>query len=547
MTDPAFPTASFAPFDCTDLPAPRDPARAFEVLCKVAPAGIWQTDADGGATFANRHFFELTGLETNRWKGPEWAKALHPGDRDRVWESWHRAVENRTNFRDTWRWLHADGRIVWVETLAAPDIGEDGEVKGFVGINIDITSMKDGEEELRSARIRAENATRAKSTFLANMSHEIRTPMNGVLGFTELMLAGDLPPNQRRYAQMIADSGQAMMQLLNDILDMAKIEAGQLDLHVGPVELGHKLRRCLQLIEGIAERKGLKLTLDIDPALPSSFETDPLRFRQIVFNLLGNAAKFTESGEVRLSARRVDDGRGIAIAVSDTGSGIAPQQQDHIFQQFTQADGTIARKYGGTGLGLAITRQLVDMLDGSIVLQSELGVGSTFTVTLPLRERDRLQLVECEPADADAVMDARSSEHQKPNRVLVAEDHDINQMLILGMLEQCGFAADLAENGEQAVDMALSARDAGAPYDIVLMDVQMPVLNGLDAARQLRSAGVTEQDLPILALTANCYADDIASCLAAGMQGHLPKPLKMAQLVEALSRHLVSGDHAKAA
>ena len=547
MNDPAIETSNVTPLGGAQLPSPRDPARAFEVLCDVAPAGIWQTDVHGGATFANKHFFELTGLTGDNWAGPAWANALHPDDADRVWDSWHKAVEERTNFRGTYRWLHPNGRVVWVETLAAPDIGDDGEIKGFVGINIDITSMKEGEEELRRARKKAEDATKAKSAFLANMSHEIRTPMNGVLGFTELMLAGDLSPTQRRYAQTIADSGQAMMQLLNDILDMAKIEAGQLDLHVGPVELGHKLRRCLQLIEGIAQTKGLKLLLDIDPALPSTIETDPLRFRQIVFNLLGNAAKFTSAGEIRLSAKSVDDGQAIAVTVSDTGPGINEEQQEHIFHQFTQADATIARQYGGSGLGLAITSQLVEMLDGTITLQSEVGTGSDFTVIFPLSRETREDAPPERTTNIKQPRPARALPAAPLQRVLVAEDHDINQMLILGMLEQCGIEADLAPDGQEALELAVRASAEGRPYRLVLMDVQMPVMNGLDAARALRRHGFTERALPIIALTANCYPDDIAACLDAGMQGHLPKPIKLSHLVDVLTPYLAMGAAARAA
>ncbi|MGB3753364.1 MAG: ATP-binding protein [Parerythrobacter sp.] len=515
-----------------------DPARAFQVLADVAPAGIWQTNAAGDATYVNEHFLELTGMRNDEWRGPQWADAIHPDDRDRVFGAWIAAVEARRNFRETWRWKRPDDSIIWVDTIGAPDIDEGGTVLGFVGINIDITATKAVEAKLRKARQRAEDATKAKSAFLANMSHEIRTPMNGVLGFADLMLAGELSESQRGYAQMIADSGQAMMQLLNDILDMAKIEAGQMELRSAPVELAHKLRTSLRLIEAVAQKKGLALELDVDPALPGTVTTDPLRLRQIVFNLLGNAAKFTEAGTIKLSARSIGGGARMALAVSDTGRGIAPDKQAAIFQQFAQEDGTIARKYGGTGLGLAITSQLVELMGGTIALDSVPGEGSTFTVELPLAlSTDRVAGDTAPAMPASPTAPAPSGP-----RVLVAEDHDINQMLILAMLEQSGIAADLAQNGEEAVAMVAAAWAEGRPYALALMDVQMPVMDGLEATRRIRAAGVAAgrnaaEIMPIVALTANCYEDDIAACRAAGMQHHLAKPVTLEALAEAVATY----------
>ncbi len=515
-----------------------DPARAFQVLADVAPAGIWQTDPAGEATFVNETFLQLAGLKKGEWEGPDWVKAVHPEDLERVFGAWMQAVENRTNFRAIWRWLHADGSVVWVETIGAPDVDEQGDVCGFVGINVDITQTKQIEAELRAARQKAEDATRAKSAFLANMSHEIRTPMNGVLGFTDLMLAGDLSHTQRGYAQLIADSGQAMMQLLNDILDMAKIEAGQMDMHYSRIELAHKLKTCLRLVEAVAHKKGLRLVLDIAPDLPTTITTDPLRLRQVIFNLLGNAAKFTEYGSISLTAKLADDGNGVIVAVTDTGSGIPEEKHDAIFHQFMQSDITIARKYGGSGLGLAITGQLVTMLGGTISLDSEVGRGSTFSVHLPLvpdqaTSSGAHQVVPRLEAAGDPAQPSSSLA-----RILVVEDHDINQLLIMTMLEELELEADLAENGQEALDKISAAGDAGCSYALVLMDIQMPVLDGMQTARRIRHSGIEEEELPIVALTANCYAEDIAACLQAGMQGHLAKPVKVSALSKTIARHM---------
>ncbi|WP_267393498.1 MULTISPECIES: PAS domain S-box protein [unclassified Sphingomonas] len=427
------------------------------------------------------------------------------------------------------RMKHADGDIRWIE-VASRVTPYEGETR-IISVSRDASRQVAAELALHEARAAAEAAARAKSSFLANMSHEIRTPMNGVVGFTDLLLAGDLNPEQRRQTELIADSGKAMMRLLNDILDLSKVEAGQMKMAAEPFDMLHALRACMKLVAPAAQRKGLALHCHLADDLPPMVVGDGLRLRQIVLNLLGNATKFTDHGSITLSAAR--QGEGVLIEVADTGIGIAPDRQAAIFQEFVQAERMTAAKYGGTGLGLAISSQLASLMGGELRLTSEAGVGTSFFLSLPLLAH-RAAATHASPAD-----EAPAGAGERPchsRRILVAEDHDVNQLLIKAMLDRLGYRSDLAVDGRQAVAMVHAAGVAGDPYGIVLMDMQMPDVDGLEAARQIRGDGFAAAALPIVALSANAYADDVAACLDAGMQSHLAKPFTIDGLRATLER-----------
>jgi two-component system sensor histidine kinase/response regulator len=396
----------------------------------------------------------------------------------------------------------------------------------------DVSAQKESEDTLRRARDAALSATEMKSQFVANVSHEIRTPMNGIMGMTQLLQATPLAPRQKDYADAISRSANALMTVINDLLDFSKIEAGRLTLEDISFDLGTLLRDILELYVPRADAKQLALRLERSDALPSWVHGDPLRIRQILLNLLDNAIKFTSQGEVRLLVEPAQGSPGqIRFSVRDTGQGMSPEVQAKVFQAFSQADGSVSRKFGGTGLGLTICRQLAELMGGSLTLESTPGVGSTFHLTLPLPAAKPVQQT---PAGAEPVL-------RFPGvRVLVAEDNQVNQKLMRYMLENLGCDTLLAEDGKLAYERLLQERQAQRPLDLVLMDVQMPEWDGLTATQAIR-AWEQEQDLPrlpILALTANAMSGFAETCHQAGMDDVLTKPLREEDLTSTLARWL---------
>jgi signal transduction histidine kinase/ActR/RegA family two-component response regulator len=381
---------------------------------------------------------------------------------------------------------------------------------------------------LQIAKEEALGASRAKSEFLANMSHEIRTPMNGVIGMTTLLLESPLTSTQREYLKTIRASGEALLALINDILDFSKMESGKVEIERAPFELAAVIRESLDIIAPLAVQQGLALRHSIAPGTPEALTGDAARTRQVLVNLLGNAVKFTARGEVRvsLSARPLEDGRWEAcFAVSDTGIGIAPEDLSRLFIAFHQLEGSLARRHGGSGLGLAISKRLTELMGGTIWAESTVGQGSTFHFTLvgeaaaaPRRRPDSSQ-----GADHDLA-------RRHPLTILLAEDHPVNQQVMLVLLSYLGYRADLACNGQEVLDALAHRR-----YDVVLMDVQMPEMDGLEATRRIRQELPGDRQPRILAMTAHVLAGDRERCLAAGMDDFLGKPIQVADLEAALA------------
>jgi CheY-like chemotaxis protein/anti-sigma regulatory factor (Ser/Thr protein kinase) len=352
------------------------------------------------------------------------------------------------------------------------------------------------------------------------MSHEIRTPLNGVIGMADLLRTTTLSPAQREQVDTIHDSGRILLTLLNDILDLSRIEAGKLELEKRSFDLRHAARSLTDLWSQAAAAKGLKFDCEIADNVPDMVVGDEVRLRQVLGNLLSNAVKFTESGRVGLRISRADAIGGIRCEVTDTGPGIEPDAQSRLFEKFSQGDASVTRRHGGTGLGLAISRQLAELMGGNLTMTSRAGSGSQFTATF------RLELVtEVPAASVPHVPTPRSSGLD----ILVAEDNAINRKLIALMLEALGHKCTFAENGEQAVSAA-----AGGSFDVIFMDVQMPVLDGLGATKQIRALTTPVAKTPIVAVTANAMSGDKEKYMAAGMDNYLSKPLSLQSLMKLL-------------
>ncbi|HEX6703243.1 MAG TPA: ATP-binding protein [Albitalea sp.] len=446
------------------------------------------------------------------------APALLPDSSEAERQAW---VERRMA-------IHASGNGMYEQELAHGMVVHAIERRtpdgGVVSVTRDITAA---ERALSRAKAAAEAANESKSQFLAAMSHEIRTPLNGVLGMNGLLLNTALTPEQRRFAELIRSSGQTLLTVINDILDLAKIEAGRMELEIVEFDPGATLDEVASLLSVRAQAKGLTMQLKGANDLPGALRGDPSRLRQVLFNLIGNALKFTERGSVDIDVthRPVGDDRiELTIAVRDTGIGIAPDAMPKLFDRFMQADATTARRYGGTGLGLAISREIVDLMGGRIEVDSAVGVGSTFRVVVPMARGDAERL-----AAAESTLHAASE--MGGLRILVAEDNGVNQILIKAILDQMGHYSDIVANGIEAVRQVQAGH-----YDLVLMDIQMPEMDGEAATRAIRSLENGVSGIPIIAMTANAMVEHREAYLASGMDDYVSKPISSKALAAAIAR-----------
>ena len=516
-----------------------------------AELGTWDWNIKTGVAIFDKRWFQMLGYEADELPslGSTFFDLLHPDDKQRVGRSIAAHCANQEKvFQEDIRMRCHDGSYKWIYTRGKVfEYDFDGSPVRMVGTHLDIHGKKTKEEQLsryvdeleraqqqlreqgaalHREKLRAEQASEAKSSFLANMSHEIRTPMNGVLGMAELLLQTPLDNEQSALLSDVIDSASSLLSVINDVLDFSKIEAGRLELIPEPFDPRTLVRRISSIFHRTAAQRQLTLDILVSSAVPRSLLGDASRIQQILVNLVGNGTKFTPAGGNICVCMEYASGS-LKIAVHDTGIGISAEAQKQIFEPFVQADSSITRRFGGSGLGLAIIGRLVKLMDGSIDVQSEPGKGSTFTLHIP-----------CAPCEAETLeLSAAGGTDLPPDatvhsaRILVAEDNVVNQRLIIRLLEQAGHQVTVVGSGSEAV-----AAHAADQFDLILMDIQMPDMDGVRASELIRS-GTNRPTVPIIALTANAFEGDREKYLSSGMSGYVAKPINREELLRLVQRH----------
>jgi PAS domain S-box-containing protein len=527
--------------------AVRNSEEKFRQLAENVREVFWMLNADGTEVLYISPAYEKVWGRTcqSLYEDPmSWMEAILPEDLEQARLLFERQMQGYSGSSE-YRIRKPDGVERWVRDRAFPVRDQAGQLIRVAGIADDITERKRHEEELVRAREAADAANQAKSTFLANMSHEIRTPMNGIVGMLQLLSETDLTPRQQRYAEVAQASGQTLLSLINDILDLSKIEARRVTLEILDFNLRAAVQDVIESLRPQANAKWLAFGWRVTAETPDLLRGDPQRLRQVLVNLLSNAVKFTQRGSVTLEVRLRSQEQGkatIHFAIVDTGIGIRPEQAPALFSPFVQADSSTTRKYGGTGLGLAISKQLVELMGGQIGVDSRPGHGSTFWFTAALgtpptsaslaeaagqalSPANRAPGWGCFVASPKAVVPGRQA------RILVAEDNPTNQLVIRAQLEKLGCQASTVANGAEA----LEALRQGT-YDLVLMDGQMPIMDGYEATRQIRES--SHAGIPIIAVTAHAMAGDRDKCIRAGMNDYLAKPVELDRLADMLAKWL---------
>ncbi|MBI4872497.1 MAG: PAS domain S-box protein [Candidatus Riflebacteria bacterium] len=505
----------------------RESEARLRALAEALPQIVWTGSADGSIEWFNQHWYEYTGAPQGVGEGWSWDRVTHPDDLPRTVTAWQAACERGGLFQNELRLRGRDGRYRWFLVRAWPLRDAGGKVLRWFGTNTDV-------QEMKAARAAAEAANEAKSRFLANMSHELRTPMNAILGMIDVALPRATDPIMRDCLQTAKGSADLLLTVLNDLLDSASIESGKLRLEPAAFSLRRMLDQIFRVLSAPAEQKGLTFRCRVSEGTPDAVLGDRTRLQQVLLNLTGNAIKFTERGEVELCLRatRQDGHTDLEFAVRDTGIGLPPADQERLFQPFGQADASRTRRFGGTGLGLSICKSLVDLMKGRIWVESEPGKGTTFSFSV------RLPLAQGPLPETKALPEAPTTTHSGL-RVLLVEDNPANRKLASYILKHRGHTVEAACDGREALRLTEKVE-----YDVILMDVQMPGMDGLEATAAIRKREAGVRRVPIVAMTAHAMKDDCERCLEAGMDGYLAKPVNakaMIDLVESLARGDGSG------
>ncbi len=514
----------------------------LQLALDAAQLALWEWNLRSNVVYLSARWSELMGDVAMDTHAPlnELLERIHPDDLPGVQTQLGLATDgHQQRYEVQFRIRTLDGRWLWLESHGmVTEQDPRGHALRLIGVCADIRERKRLEHATETARAQAESANRAKTDFLANISHEVRTPLNGVMGLIRLLMDSPLDTEQSHWLQLMDESAHTLLGLLNDILDLSKIEAGKMTVETTAFDAAEVTEKACAPLLAQATAKQLHFEINLHPGLPTRTQGDPGRLRQVLVNLLSNAVKFTPAGgHIRISADPIN-GAGVRFEVADTGIGISPEQQARVFEAFTQADTSTTRKFGGTGLGLAISARLVALMGGQLQLDSKPGQGSRFFFTLPLKNK-AVRSTDSAPLSAPMEL-AHISAHQQTFdglRVLVAEDHPVNELLMRQLLQRLGCVCTVAKNGLEAV---AAWRRGG--IDLIMMDVQMPTLSGLEATLEIRAQeGNGPQHTPIVAVTANAMSGDEDKCLQTGMDAYTSKPVSPQALIQAMSHALAVG------
>lgn len=519
----------------------RDSEERYSLVFNASYEALWDWNLVTNEMYFSSRFYEMIGSEVSPQNKPsspsEWFDRVHPDDRNRLQSDIEKHIAGETKrFQCEHRLITEEGETLWVLSYGMVEEGNDSRSDRMAGSLADISDRKHAENSLEQAKLEADAANDAKTKFLASMSHEIRTPMNGVTGMTSLLLDTKLDDEQRHFVEIIQDSAASLLSVINEILDFSRIEAQQVQLEQTDFDLVKMVNITLDLVETNAQAKGLQLSREYSENLQASYRGDPGRIRQILINLVGNAVKFTDRGEitVRILIKQSagEETEKVRFEVADTGIGIAADKLENLFQRFVQSDVSHTSKYGGSGLGLAISKGLVEVMDGEIGVDTEVGKGSLFWFEIPLGTVSSGNKEANQLTQTAVGFERLKGRDQGANalRVLVADDVIPNQLVARKLIERFGHRVDVVANGFEALD-AVKNR----PYDLVFMDVRMPEMDGLEATRRIRQLDLKR--VPIVAMTANATQQDKNDCFAMGMDDYISKPINKDVIESVLNRY----------
>lgn len=506
-------------------------------LERIAQIGNWEFNVLNNNFYCSSQIYQILGIQNSYTATVDkFLEYIHPDDIELVQSTW-KHVFSEASINISFRVTTSSGNIKYVNVFAYATRNKE-VIETIRGTLQDITEKKLAELEIVKSKELSENSMKVREIFLANMSHEIRTPMNAIVGFTRLLYETELSKEQKSFIDAIHFSGENLLAIINDILDLSKIQSGKMMIEKSEFNLQELVAGIISVLRPKAREKALQLNSKIDQHIPSVLKGDPLRLNQILTNLVSNGIKFTERGSVALEVNLVtseDKEILLEFKVKDTGIGIPQDKQALIFEDFVQGSSDATREFGGTGLGLAIVKNLVELQDGKVSLHSQVGIGSTFIVHLPYEKVNQDAVYTSEsPAKDESLELLRGAD------VLVVEDNAVNQLLVKKVLDKMGCNIDIATTGREALDCVRENR-----YDVILMDVQMPEMDGNEATRQIRKMPSPIADTPIIAMTAQAFASDVSECIAAGMNDYLSKPFKPQDLYAKILKYIAAVDHTK--